>query len=109
MNDGPVVSRGWNSTGGAALSARLYSPETGQPQRDRTTPKLGGRRAVAPLFITEGGEAGSIDVVHELEEITDLHDLVERGPHCDTVERTSSVRVNRSAQPSQTRRRRQNS
>lgn len=37
-------------------------------------------------------EAGPVDVTHDLEEIADLHDLVERGPHWDTIERIVIVR-----------------
>jgi hypothetical protein len=39
-------------------------------------------------------DAGTVDVTHELEELTDLHDLVERGPHWDAVERIEIIRVN---------------
>jgi hypothetical protein len=39
-------------------------------------------------------DAGPVDVTHELEEIMDLHDLVERGPHWDTILRIEITRVN---------------
>ena len=39
-------------------------------------------------------EGGTVDVVHELDELADLHDFVEAGPHWDTVERIEVVRVN---------------
>ena len=38
--------------------------------------------------------AGPVDVTHDLEEITDLHQRIEAGPHWDTVERIEIVRVN---------------
>lgn len=37
---------------------------------------------------------GIIDVAHDLAEIGDLHDLVERGPHWDTITEIKIVRVN---------------
>ena len=30
-------------------------------------------------------ESGVVDVQHDLEELSDLHDLVEAGPHWDTI------------------------
>lgn len=39
-------------------------------------------------------EAGPLDVVHDLAEIGDLHDLVEAGPDWDTIIRIEIVRVN---------------
>lgn len=39
-------------------------------------------------------ENGPLDIVHDLEEISDLHDLVESGPHWDTIVRIEIVRVN---------------
>jgi hypothetical protein len=30
-------------------------------------------------------ETGPVEVVHDLAELSDLHDLIERGPHWDTV------------------------
>lgn len=38
-------------------------------------------------------DAGLIDVTHDLDEIEDLHDLVERGPHWDTIEQIVIVRA----------------
>lgn len=37
-------------------------------------------------------DAGTVDVEHDLEELSDLHDVVERGPHWDTVEKITVVR-----------------
>jgi hypothetical protein len=37
---------------------------------------------------------GRLDVHHDLKEIVDLHDLVERGPHWDTIDKIEIVRVN---------------
>jgi hypothetical protein len=37
---------------------------------------------------------GVADVIHEIEEIVDLHNLVERGPHWDTIEKIEVVRIN---------------
>jgi hypothetical protein len=41
------------------------------------------------------GEAdvGAIDIVHDLAEISDLHDLIEHGPHWDTIIRIEIVRA----------------
>lgn len=39
-------------------------------------------------------DGGPVDVVHDLEELADLHEMVERGPHWDTIERIEIVRVN---------------
>lgn len=39
---------------------------------------------------------GTADVVHDLEELADLHDLVERGPHWDTIEYISIIKINHS-------------
>jgi hypothetical protein len=39
-------------------------------------------------------DAGIIDIVHDLEEIGDLHELIEGGPHWDTIDRIEIVRVN---------------
>lgn len=38
-------------------------------------------------------ESGLVDVVHDLDEIEDLHDLVEAGPHFDTIRGISIKRV----------------
>lgn len=35
-------------------------------------------------------------VEHDLSELADLHDLIERGPHWDTVEEITITRVNHS-------------
>jgi hypothetical protein len=39
---------------------------------------------------------GTVDVTHDLSEIADLHDLVEHGPHWDTVVKIEVVRINHS-------------
>jgi hypothetical protein len=44
-------------------------------------------------YRTEEG-THTVDVHHDLEELEDLHDLVELGPHWDTVERIEVVRIN---------------
>lgn len=41
-------------------------------------------------------EAGTVDVVHDLDELADLHDLIEAGPHWDTIEQILIVRVDHS-------------
>ena len=41
--------------------------------------------------------ASLIDVEHDLDEIADLHDLIERGPHWDTIELIEVRRVNHNA------------
>jgi hypothetical protein len=41
----------------------------------------------------DGAEA-CVEVVHDLEEINDLHDLIERGPHWDAIIKIEIVRVN---------------
>ena len=38
--------------------------------------------------------SGPVDVEHDLEELVDLHDRVEAGPHWDTIEKIEIVRVN---------------
>ncbi|WP_157973398.1 hypothetical protein [Blastomonas sp. UPD001] len=35
---------------------------------------------------------GLVDVTHELHELEDIHDVVERGPHWDTIDRIVIVR-----------------
>jgi len=35
---------------------------------------------------------GPIDVTHDFEEMEELHDLVEAGPHWDTIDRIEVVR-----------------
>ena len=37
---------------------------------------------------------GTVDVHHDLEEIAELHTLIERGPHWDTIEKIEVFRVN---------------
>ena len=37
---------------------------------------------------------GTVDVVHELEELADIHNLVEAGPHWDCVEKIEIIRIN---------------
>lgn len=39
-------------------------------------------------------QSGTIDVHHDLEELAELHDLIEHGPHWDTIERIEIVRLN---------------
>lgn len=39
-------------------------------------------------------DGGTLDVVHDLEEIADIHDRIEAGPHWDTVEKIEIIRVN---------------
>ena len=39
-------------------------------------------------------DAGTVDVQHELKELADIHNLVEAGPHWDTVEKIEVVRIN---------------
>lgn len=36
----------------------------------------------------------TVDVVHDIEELHDLHPLIERGPHWDTIIKIEIVRVN---------------
>lgn len=37
---------------------------------------------------------GTVDVEHQLEELHELHDFVEAGPHWDTIEKIEVVRIN---------------
>lgn len=39
-------------------------------------------------------ENGAVGVEHELEELADIHDRVEAGPHWDTIEKIEIVRIN---------------
>lgn len=39
---------------------------------------------------------GLVDVQHDLEELDELRDLVERGPHWDTIDHIKIVRSDRS-------------
>ena len=36
---------------------------------------------------------GMLEVEHDLEEISELHDLIEHGPHWDTIARIEVLRV----------------
>jgi hypothetical protein len=47
-------------------------------------------------------DAGSVSAEHFLEEIEDLHDLVEHGPHWDTVEKIEVFRINHCTDPTLT-------
>lgn len=40
-------------------------------------------------------DSGLLDVVYYLEEIADLHDRVEKGPHWDTISTIRVERINR--------------
>ena len=42
-------------------------------------------------------DAGLLDVMFEIEELEELHMLVERGPHWDTIDRIE-IRLNRPAE-----------
>lgn len=44
--------------------------------------------------ITYRTDAGPNVVPHDLTELSDLHDLVERGPHWDTIDKIEIFRVN---------------
>jgi len=35
---------------------------------------------------TYRSDAGPVDVQHDFDELSDLHDLIERGPHWDTID-----------------------
>ncbi|MBO6755777.1 MAG: hypothetical protein JJ902_05590 [Roseibium sp.] len=37
---------------------------------------------------------GTIDIRHILDELADIHEYVERGPHWDTIERVVIERIN---------------
>lgn len=39
-------------------------------------------------------DSGPVDVVHDLHELGEIDDLVERGPHWDTIERIEILRIN---------------
>jgi hypothetical protein len=43
--------------------------------------------------VTYRTDSGPLDVVHDLAEIAELHDLVEHGPHWDTIIEIRIVRV----------------
>jgi hypothetical protein len=38
-------------------------------------------------IVSYRADAGTLDVCHDLEELYELHDRIEHGPHWDTVER----------------------
>jgi hypothetical protein len=42
---------------------------------------------------------GTVDVHYDLEELYELHDLIEHGPHWDTIERIKVIRVNHVTTP----------
>jgi len=48
-------------------------------------------RWIATVFYRT--EAGTVDVQHDMLEIEELHSLVERGPHWDTIVRINVVRA----------------
>jgi len=37
---------------------------------------------------------GTVDVGHDLREIADIHQIIERGPHWDTIQKIEIFRVN---------------
>jgi hypothetical protein len=39
-------------------------------------------------------DAGLVDVEHNIGELAELHMLIERGPHWDTIERIEITRIN---------------
>lgn len=45
---------------------------------------------------------GPIDVEHDIAELMDIHDIVERGPHWDCVEKIEIVRINHNTSASLT-------
>lgn len=45
---------------------------------------------------------GGVDVTHDLVELEDLHDLIEAGPHWDTIESITIHRINHIDSPSLT-------
>ena len=47
-------------------------------------------------------EAGLLDVEHDLEELAELHCLIERGPHWDSIEKIVILRVNHISDPALT-------
>jgi hypothetical protein len=40
-------------------------------------------------------DSGLVDVQHDMEELHELHDLIERGPHWDTIDHVHVVRSDR--------------
>lgn len=49
----------------------------------------GTKRWLATVFYR--ADAGLIDVCHDIEEIEDLHDIIERGPDWNCIERIEIV------------------
>lgn len=47
-------------------------------------------------------ENGTPEVEHDLEELGELHDLIELGPRLDTITRTEVLRVNHCMAPDMT-------
>lgn len=39
-------------------------------------------------------DSGLVDVEHRMSELHEIHDLVERGPHWDTIEKIEILRIN---------------
>lgn len=52
--------------------------------------------------VTYRHETGPADVEYHLEELFDLHDLVEHGPHWDTIENIRIERINHVDSPTLT-------
>lgn len=48
-------------------------------------------RWIATVFYR--ADLGLVDVQHDLLELEELHDLVERGPHWDTIDKIEIVRA----------------
>lgn len=44
--------------------------------------------------VTYRSDTGPVDVTHDLDELSDLHQLVEAGPHFDTIINISISRIN---------------
>lgn len=59
-------------------------------EADMSKPSEARWRAVA-YYKTENG---LVDVEHWLDELADLHDRIEAGPHWDTIDRIEVFRVN---------------
>jgi hypothetical protein len=60
----------------------------------RTTTMSDRARARWCSVIHYRTETGTVDVEHLLAELADLHDVVELGPHWDTIEKIEISRVN---------------
>ncbi len=52
--------------------------------------------------ITYRTDGGPVEVEHAMEEIAELHDLVEHGPHWDAIVRIEIERVGHSTSPTLT-------